>query len=89
MDHNHSNMASEIFLAVFRERFDALYDASNESGLRWWINENIRDFIVPTFIRGNPLNACTVLARRTPPEGTPVDNGRILPYFPQPDRYGL
>ena len=60
IDHNHSDMASEIFLAVFRARFDALYDASNESGLRWWINENIRDFIAPTFIRGNPFNACTV-----------------------------
>ena len=53
-------MASEIFLAVFRACFDALYDASNESGLRWWINENIRDFIAPTFIRSNPFNACTV-----------------------------
>ena len=53
-------MASEIFLAVFRARFDALYDASNESSLRWWINENIRDFIAPTFICGNPFNACTV-----------------------------
>ena len=53
-------MASEIFLAVFRARFDALYDASNESGLRWWINENIWDFIAPTFIRGNPLNTCMV-----------------------------
>ena len=53
-------MASEIFLAVFCVHFDVLYDASNESGLRWWINENIRDFIVPTFIRGNPFNTCTV-----------------------------
>ena len=53
-------MASEIFLAVFRARFDALYDASNKSGLRWWINKNIRDFIAPTFICGNPFNACTV-----------------------------
>ena len=53
-------MASEIFLAVFHAHFDALYDASNESGLRWWINENIQDFIMPTFIRGNPLNMCTV-----------------------------
>ena len=53
-------MASEIFLAVFRACFDALYDTSNESSLRWWINENIQDFIVPTFIRSNPLNACTV-----------------------------
>ena len=53
-------MASEIFLAVFCVRFDVLYDALNESGLRWWINENIRDFITPTFIRGNPFNACMV-----------------------------
>ena len=53
-------MASEIFLAVFHARFDALYDTSNESGLRWWFNENIWDFIVPTFIRGNPFNACMV-----------------------------
>ena len=53
-------MASEIFLAVFRACFDALYDASNESGLRWWINENIRDFITPTFICSNPFNACMV-----------------------------
>ena len=50
IDHNHSSMASEIFLQFFRACFDALYDASNESGLRWWINENIRDFIAPTFI---------------------------------------
>ena len=60
IDHNHSDMASEIFLAVFRVHFDALYDASNESGLRWWINKNIRDFIAPTFICGNPFNACMV-----------------------------
>ena len=40
--------------------FDACYDASNESCLRWWINENIRDFIVPTFIRGNLLQVCTM-----------------------------
>ena len=53
-------MASEIFLAIFHACFDALYDASNESGLRWWINENIWDFIMPTFIHGNPFNACTV-----------------------------
>ena len=30
------------------------------SCLRWWINENIRDFIVPTFICGDLLQACTV-----------------------------
>ena len=53
-------MASEIFLAVFRVHFDACYDASNESDLRWWINENIRDFIASTFIHGDPLKACTV-----------------------------
>ena len=79
-------MASEIFLAIFRTRFDARYDVSNESGLRWWINKNIRDFIAPTFICGNPLNVYGAV-RRTPSEGTPVDNGRILPYFPQPDGY--
>ena len=33
---------------------------SNESCLRWWINESIWDFIVPTFICGDPLQACTV-----------------------------
>ena len=53
-------MASEIFLELFRVHYDARYDATNESGLRWWINENIRDFIAPTFIRGNPLEVCTV-----------------------------
>ena len=53
-------MASEIFLEVFHVRFDARYDALNESGLRWWINENIRDFITPMFICSNSLEACTV-----------------------------
>ena len=53
-------MASEVFLAVFRARFDAHYDASNESCLRWWINESIRDFIAPTFMCRNTLQACTV-----------------------------
>ena len=53
-------MASEVFLAVFHACFDAHYDMSNESCLRWWINESIRDFIAPTFIRGNVLQACTV-----------------------------
>ena len=53
-------MASEVFLAVFRACFDACYDALNESCLRWWINENIRDFIAPTFIGSDPLQACTV-----------------------------
>ena len=41
-------------------RFNAHYDASNESCLRWWINKNVWDFIAPTFIRGNPPQACTV-----------------------------
>ena len=40
--------------------FNAPYDASNESCLRWWINENICDFIVPTYIRSDPLQPCTV-----------------------------
>ena len=53
-------MASEIFLELFHVHFDVCYNATNESGLRWWINKNIRDFIAPTFIRGNPLEACTV-----------------------------
>ena len=53
-------MVSEVFLAVFRARFDAHYDMSNESCLRWWINESIWDFIVPTFICRNMLQACTV-----------------------------
>ena len=53
-------MASEVFLAVFRARFDAHYDTSNESCLRWWINESIWDFIAPTFIHGDPLHTCTV-----------------------------
>ena len=53
-------MASEVFLAVFHVCFDAHYDASNESCLRWWINESIWDFIVPTFICRDPLQACTV-----------------------------
>ena len=41
-------------------RFDVHYDVSNESCLRWWINENIRDFIVPTYICGDPPQPCTV-----------------------------
>ena len=53
-------MASEVFLSVFCVRFDAHYDASNESCLRWWINESIRDFIVPTFICGELLQVCMV-----------------------------
>ena len=53
-------MASEVFLADFHARFDACYDSSNESCLRWWINENIRDFIVSTFICRDLPQACTV-----------------------------
>ena len=53
-------MTSEVLLAVFHACFDAHYDVLNESCLRWWINESIRDFVVPTFIRGNVLQACTV-----------------------------
>ena len=56
-------MASEVFLAVFHALFDAHYDASNKSSLRWWINENIWDFIAPTFICGNPLQACMVQSK--------------------------
>ena len=36
-----------------------LRHASNESCLQWWVNESIRDFVVPTFICGNGLQACT------------------------------
>ena len=53
-------MASEVFLAVFHACFNACYDTSNESCLRWWINENICDFIAPTYIHGDPLQPCMV-----------------------------
>ena len=53
-------MVSEVFLAVFHARFDVRYEVSNEPCLRWWINENICDFIAPTFIHGDPPQACTV-----------------------------
>ena len=53
-------MTSEVFLAVFCACFDVHYDVSNESCLRWWINESIQDFIVPTFICGDLLQACMV-----------------------------
>ena len=53
-------MASEVFLEVFPACFDAHYDASNESCLRWWINKNIRNFIMPTYICGDPLQPCMV-----------------------------
>ena len=53
-------MVSEVFLAIFHACFNACYDMSNESCLRWWINENIRDFIAPTFICSDPPQVCTV-----------------------------
>ena len=53
-------MASEVFLVVFHAHFDACYDVSNESCMRWWINENIRDFIAPTFIHGDLPQVCNV-----------------------------
>ena len=49
-----------MFLAVFHVCFDVHYDMSNESWLRWWINGNIHDFIVPTYICGDPPHPCTV-----------------------------
>ena len=55
-------------LVVFHVRFDARYDASNESCLRWWINENICDFIAPTFIHGDQLQACMVRCKGHPPK---------------------
>ena len=33
---------------------------SNKSCLRWWINENIHDFIAPTYVCGDPLQPCTM-----------------------------
>ena len=54
-------MASEVFLAVFHARFDVCYDASNESCLRWWINENIWNFIAPTVhMQWFATGACTM-----------------------------
>ena len=53
-------MASEVLLAVFCVHFDSRYDTSNKSCLRWWINENIGDFIAPTNICGDPLQPCMV-----------------------------
>ena len=35
-----------------------------------------------------PIKCVYGVAQRTPPKGTPVDNGRILPHFPQPNGYG-
>ena len=81
-------MASEVFLAVFCAHFDAHYNTSNESCLRWWINESIWDFIAPTFICGNPLQACTVRHEGHCPKGTVMDYGRILLYLPWLDGSG-
>ena len=61
-------MASEVFLAVFSARFDACYDASNESCLGWWINKNIHNFIAPTYIHGDPHNHVPCGAKGTVPK---------------------
>ena len=81
-------MISEVFLAVFHVCFDASYDASNESCLRWWINESIRDFIAPTFILRQSTASVYSAMRRTPSQGTIVDYGRIFLYFPRLDGTG-
>ena len=61
-------MASEVFLAVFHACFDARYGTSNESCLRWWINENIRNFIAPTYIHGDLPQLCTVQCKGNCPK---------------------
>ena len=51
-------MASEVFHAIFIACFDTRYDTSNESSCRWWVNENIHDFIMPTYLRGYLPQPC-------------------------------
>ena len=60
INQNNSHNGFRGVLSSFPCTFDVHYDASNESCLRWWINKSIWDFIVPTFICGDLLQACTV-----------------------------
>ena len=55
-------MASEVFLAVFSACFDVRYDVSNESSLRWWVNENIcMTLSCPMYIHGDlHCSLCTI-----------------------------
>ena len=53
-------MASEVFLAVFLCTIWCTLWCIEWIFLRWWINESIRDFIAPTFMCRNTLQACTV-----------------------------
>ena len=52
-------MASEMFHAVFSVHFDARYNTSNELSWRWWVNENICDFIMSTYLHSDLPQPCT------------------------------
>ena len=53
-------MASEVFHVIFSAHFEAHHDESNEACLRWWINEKICDFIMPSYLCGDPPQPCTM-----------------------------
>ena len=53
--------ASTLFLEIYRKRFGATYDATQESTWRWLTAQYISDFYAPAYTRGNPPDTCLTL----------------------------
>ena len=53
--------ASTLFLEIYRKRFGAAYDATQESTWRWLTTQYIGDFYAPAYTRGNPPDTCLTL----------------------------
>ena len=54
-------LAPTLFLEIYRKRFGAAYDATQESTWRWLTAQHISDFYAPAYMREHPPNICLTL----------------------------
>ena len=54
-------LAPTLFLEIYRKRFGAAYDATQESTWRWLTTQHISDFYGPAYMREHPPNICLTL----------------------------
>ena len=55
------SLTPTLFHEIYRKRFGATYDTTQESTWHWFTTQHISDFYVPAYTRGDPLSPCITL----------------------------
>ena len=84
-------LAPTLFLEIYRKRFSAAYDATQESTWRWLTAQHISDFYAPAYMREHPPNICLTLREGHRPKmflWMIEEYAFILCHLPKDDRDG-